>query len=56
MTTLYCAECEQRFEPDDDHEKLEVEHKRMQSRNETEEFVLCPECWREISEDWIQPV
>jgi len=56
MTTLYCAVCENRFEPDDDHVRIDAEHVRINDRNETEEFVFHPECWRNLSGGWIDPV
>lgn len=56
MTTLYCAICEQRFEPDDDHVRVEAEHVRMDDRNEVEDFVFDPECWQRLSEGWMEPV
>jgi hypothetical protein len=56
MTTLYCALCEQRFEPDDDHVALDAETKLMNDRNGREDYVLHPSCWDELTEDWVDPV
>jgi len=56
MTWLYCADCGDRFEPDDDHTWVTGERKRIDDRNETDEFAFCPECWRELIADWNEPV
>ena len=55
MTTLYCAECERRFEPDDDHTRLNAELRRVDDRNKQEMYVLCPDCWHQISDGWVDP-
>lgn len=55
MTTLYCAECTDRFEPDDNHTRLEAEHVRMDDRNGRDDYVLCPDCWADVTEGWIDP-
>lgn len=55
MTTLYCAECRSRFEPDDDHVWLEAEIRRINDRNDRDDYALCPECWRDLTEKWVDP-
>lgn len=55
MTTLYCAECEKRFEPDDDHVDVDAEIVRIDDRNGRDHYVFCPDCWRDLSSDWIDP-
>lgn len=55
MTTLHCAICGNRFEPDDDHVKTEAEHRRVDDRNEQETYVFHPECWARLSEGWVKP-
>lgn len=56
MVTLYCADCGERFEPDDDHVQIEAEAKRVSDRNEmVGEYVFHPECWRRLSDDWTDP-
>ncbi len=55
MTTLYCAICENRFEPDDDHVRVEAEHVRMDDRNHIDDYVFHPGCWRRLSGGWIDP-
>jgi len=56
MTTLYCAECEKRFEPDDNHTRIGAEHVRMKDRNGRDDYVLCPDCWYDLSDGWVDPV
>jgi len=55
MTTLYCAICGNRFEPDDDHVKVDAELRRVDDRNEEEGFVFHPDCWAHLSEGWVEP-
>lgn len=55
MTTLYCALCGHRFEPDDDHIWMTAEHKRINDRNATEEYALHPGCWADLTDDWTDP-
>lgn len=55
MTTLYCADCKRRFEPDDDHTRLEAEHVRTTDQNGRDHFVFCPDCWADLSEGWVDP-
>jgi len=56
MTTLYCAICDRRFEPDVDHVWIEAEKKQIDDRNSVDDFALHPECWRSISGGWSDPV
>ena len=55
MTTLYCAICGGRFEPDTDHVWVDAEHRRIEDRNDTEEYALHPECWRRLTGGWSEP-
>ena len=55
MTTLYCAICGGRFEPDVDHVRVDAETVRIEDRNQTEQFVFHPDCWRRLTEGWMQP-
>lgn len=55
MTTLYCALCGGRFEPDDDHVWVEAEHKRIDDRNDLDEYALHPECWNRLTDGWGEP-
>jgi hypothetical protein len=53
MTTLYCADCGRRLEPDDDHVWIDAEVKQIDDRNDREEFAFCMDCW--IDKDWNDP-
>lgn len=55
MTTLYCAICAGRFEPDQDHIKLDAHKIRINDRNEQDTFALHPGCYRRLTEGWIDP-
>lgn len=55
MTTLYCSNCGEPFEPDDDHAWAQVEFKRMDDANELDEFAFCKECWLDFREEWGVP-
>lgn len=56
MTTLYCAICGNRFEPDQDHVYLNAELKRIDDRDEMEEYAFHPSCWDRLSGGWMDPV
>lgn len=56
MTTLYCAICGERFEPDDDHVRVEAESVRLDDRNDSEEYVFHPGCWDRLTGGWMEPV
>jgi len=55
MTTLHCAVCGNRFEPDDDHVKLDAEHIRIGDRNDHDEYVFHPGCWHRLTDGWMDP-
>lgn len=55
MTTLYCAICRSRFEPDDDHYWITAEYRTIDDRNETEEYALCMDCVFDELDDWEEP-
>ena len=55
MTTLYCAICGNRFEPDTDHVRIEGEHRLMNDKNQLDEFVMHRDCWNRLTEGWMQP-
>ena len=55
MTLLYCAICGNRFEPDTDHVYVNAELKRIDDRDGMDEYALHPECWRRLTEGWIEP-
>lgn len=53
--SLYCAVCRERFEPDENHIWINAEHKRMNDRNAMDEYAAHPECWRQLTDDWMDP-
>lgn len=55
MTTLYCGICGGRTAPDVDHVKINAELVHMNDRNEQEMYVLHPECYRRLTEGWMDP-
>ena len=55
MTWLYCGRCRDRFEPDEDHYWIDAEFRTISDRNETDEYVLCMECAREVLDEWGEP-
>jgi len=56
VETLYCAVCGERTAPDVDHVDLDAEHVLMQDANRQASWVLHPECYRELTEGWHEPV
>lgn len=55
MTTLYCAICRSRFEPDDDHYRVEMEYRSVDAQREHEDKVLCMDCARDVLSEWGEP-
>lgn len=51
----YCAECGNPVPPDMDHVHAVAEHKRMQDRDDREDYYFHTECWRDVSRGWTQP-
>jgi len=56
VETLICAVCGERTAPDVDHIKIEAEHVLMDDRNRQDIWALHPECYRELTEDWNEPL
>lgn len=55
MTTLHCAICGNRFQPDTDHVWIKAEKKRIDDRDELDEYAMHQHCWRRLTEGWMQP-
>jgi hypothetical protein len=58
VTYLYCAEpeCRARFEPDDDHYRVEIERRTTTDGVRGPEFfVLCPDCYFGLTDNWGEP-
>jgi len=56
VETLYCAVCGERTAPDVDHVEIAADHVLMQDPNRHDSWVLHPECYRDLVEDWTEPV
>jgi len=52
---LYCAVCGHHVAPDDVYVRADAVHKRINDRNDTEEFVFHDDCWRGVSGGWRDP-
>ena len=55
VETLYCAVCGERTAPDVDHIEIEAEHVLVKDRNRQDSWVLHPECYEELVEEWMRP-
>jgi len=55
MTTLYCAICGGRFQPDTDHVEIDAERVMMEYPNEKEMFVMHTDCWDRLTGGWMEP-
>lgn len=55
MTTLYCAICGGRMEPDTDHVEIDAERVRMRDRNDVDEYVMHLDCWDRLTKGWMDP-
>lgn len=52
---LHCAVCGRRFEPDDDHVYIEAERKRINDRNDVDEYAFHMQCWDRLTGGWMDP-
>jgi len=61
MTTLYCAICGNRFEPDDDHMWIDAERKPRTCHPASTlyeadgEFAFHVDCWERETSGWRNP-
>lgn len=55
MTTLYCAICGNRFEPDQNHVWVNAELRRLDDQNSVDEYALHPDCWDRLTDGWMEP-
>jgi len=56
MTTLYCAVCGNRFEPDDDHMWIDAERKPDRAAfQRSDSFALHVDCWERLTAGWMDP-
>lgn len=50
-----CAVCGQKVYPDTDHTVVNIEHKRIDDRNEPEEYYLHERCALNVFGGWESP-
>jgi len=55
METVYCAVCHEQLGLDSDHVAIDAEIKRINDRNDREDYAMHTECWRELSAEWVNP-
>jgi hypothetical protein len=57
MNTLTCAnpDCTDALHADSDHVRVEAEKKRIDDRNDIEEYYFHPECWTDVTRKWETP-
>lgn len=55
VESVYCALCEERVALDDDHIRIEAEHLPRTEFANVDEFAAHPECWSELTDDWMAP-
>lgn len=55
MTTVHCARCGNHVAMDQDNVRVEAEHIHTAARNEQDDYVLHPDCYRELTSDWVPP-
>lgn len=52
---MYCAHCHDHVAPDERHVYVSAETRDPQDRNSMDDFAFHPDCWREVSDEWMQP-
>lgn len=58
MTTLYCAVCGGRFEPDDVHMWIDAERKADRDSipfTLTDAYAFHVDCWDRLTAGWMDP-
>lgn len=50
-----CAVCGHTFEPDTDHVVVEAETKRINDRNDVDDYYFHATCWRNVAGNWEDP-
>jgi hypothetical protein len=53
--SVICAVCGRGMEPDTDHVEVEVTHKRLEDRDEIEEYSLHDRCAWNTIDSWEEP-
>jgi len=55
METVYCAVCEEQLGLDSDHVVIDAEIKRINDRNDRDDYAMHTDCWRDLSAEWVNP-
>lgn len=55
MSTYTCAVCGQHVYLDDDHVKVAVQHRRIDDRDDRDDYLLHVECARTTFDGWRVP-
>jgi hypothetical protein len=55
MEDVYCAVCRNRLPLDGDHVEIDAEIVYPRDRNGMDDYVMHTDCWRSISEGWMEP-
>jgi hypothetical protein len=50
-----CAICGASVAPDTDHVKIEGEHLPRREWANVDEYYAHPDCWREVTDEWLEP-
>jgi hypothetical protein len=55
MTRACCGLCGRTFEGDVSHVRVLADIMHFDDKNEKEGWEFHPDCWRDVTEDWIEP-
>jgi hypothetical protein len=55
MTEPYCAECGNTVAPDGDYIHVVGEIKRIQDRDDREDYYFHVDCWADVTRGWTNP-
>lgn len=55
MEEAYCAICETKVPLDEDHVELDAEIVRTADRNGRDDYAAHVDCWRQLTEEWMEP-
>jgi len=55
VESVTCAICGDPVGLDDDHVRVEGEHLPRTEFANVDEYAAHPDCWRDVTADWIEP-
>jgi hypothetical protein len=55
MTAPYCAICKSHVSPDESHVQIEATLFRTEDQDDQEDYLVHTECWKSISDGWMEP-